>query len=1105
MRRGWLTTLLFMLLFSSYAAADAPRIGMLSTAPPFLTFDGTAGILDDEISILFNNTPPHVQRFSTAESALQALTHRRIDVLIAASPPAAGLVASESMLSFPLATLSIQNGRGGTLCFPELPAEIAYRCSLTGSALPGENVRRLVEGQAREFIAPEFILRAWLTRAPASTLTLTPLNDTPPLHFRAWALPEQADMLAMFNKRIHVINPEDSHWLEQKWLLPGGSVFDARHSSIREDAPKIALHVLLPAISPPLVMLTPNGHIRGVWRNLLLNLFPRNQFALTFNLDVPSLRNTQNTLRIVASTLPPSKEAIPFDSLNWALLSPRMDTLSGALSTLQHKRIAVMRVSPLAILLRQALPPDNLVLVSDLNQGIELMNAGGADGLAGDAFILNYLLSQHSASKLSLTPLALPEVPLWFVPEMSSPADAKRVQEVLASVTRADLYASLTPSRTSQITDADTSARSLWLAMLAAVAMFAALIALLAFSAAQRQRRQREKDTAELHNALSLWQTLMNNVPVPLFVCDPAGRLTRYNDAFLRSPLLAAPPEEGTPLSHLPLGELAQQFALPQRLSLLNVATPLTGETTLVDKTTLYWWLCRYTSTRGRPQGIVGGWIDISEKAALTAALNQALAQAEQASTEKSNFLARMSHDIRTPLNAMLGLLEMERDKNESLNIAWQAAGSLRDVIGGVLDLSRIEAGELRLEPEANNLWQLLNANADIFASSAKNKGLRWHCTLDVPREGEFLLDKARLNQVIANLVGNAIKYTPQGEVEFRAHLHGEYLQLLIRDTGIGIPEDALPHIGQPWFQADNSMPQSSGLGLAICYQLVELMGGSLNIASEPGRGTQVTVSIPLHATTVKTTEKRSILTPLSRRRIMIVDDFPANLTVLTLQLQELGQDVVSCTNASEALTRLESESVDMLITDCQMAVMNGYQLTSLILLRDIIGSINAPAIILGCTANALQGEDDRAKHAGMDALLRKPLTLEALHQALARHHSQDDTTPDLTELHRLANGQTNVITLMRQQMHDAVTHDIRQLQESPLSPTALSQFAHRLKASWSLLSMHEATRSCQAIETLPELLTAGIISPDVLPLLASRFCARMEINLMRLNATSET
>jgi two-component system sensor histidine kinase EvgS len=1108
MRSSWLIALLIVLLVSGNAQADRLRIGLLSPASPFVKQNTPPGILDDEISILFSNTlQPAVQRFSHPDTALSALQHRQIDLLIASRAPAQHLVASTPLLTFPLASLTLKHGQGGTICFPELPPEIHHQCSSTGSPEPGENVRRLAQGDASSVIAPEFILRTWLAHAPATTLKLAPMEGAPALHFYAWSLPERTDILEHLNALIHQLNPEDARWLEKKWLLPDGSVFNARQSPIHENAPRMALHIILPEISPPLVQLTANGKVYGVWHDLLLSLFPENRYALTFGLDnsqPPAFtRGRQASLRIVASATSPSKEAVAFDSLNWALVSPD-SRLFGTIPALRDKRIAVMRHSPVIALLRHRLPPANLVQVNDLAQGIELLRAGGADAVAGDAFALNFILRQHRETSLSLTPLALPDIPLWLVPDIPNPADASQVKSVLESVNQADIYNHLSRALSALNAPPDSQARSLWLIVLGVVSICAALIALVAFSAAQLQRSQRERDTTALHNALALWQTLMNNAPVPLFVCEPSGRLTRYNETFIRSPLLSEPPEEGTLFSRLPLGELSRQLALPQRLSLLNASAPLTGETTLNNGgATLYWWLCRYTDNRGQPQGIVGGWVDISEKAALTAALNQALARAERASFEKSNFLARMSHDIRTPLNAVLGLLEMERGKSTSLNTAWQAASSLRDLIGDILDLSRIEAGELQLTPAPYPLWQVLNASAEIFASTARAKGLHWRCELDLAQDDWFCFDKTRLSQIVANLLGNAIKYTSQGEVAFQASIRKQHLWLVIQDTGIGISADAIPSLGQPWFQADSTVSHSSGLGLAICYQLLELMGGTLEITSAPASGTQVTVNVPLQPVPPgeMNNEETTIGLP-SARRIMIVDDFPANLTVLTLQLQKLGQQVIACASASEALTQLESETVDVLITDCQMSTMDGYQLTTLLLLRDIAGIRAAPNAILGCTANALQEEEDRARHAGMDELLRKPLTTGDLYQALSRHDGRRNDIPDPAELQRLADGRVEVMMVMRQQIHDAITHDLQQLREEEPSPERLSQIAHRLKASWMLFNMRETARRCQALEALPELVSADLIDNAWLPPMTNRFCTLMQTSLTHLDST---
>jgi Signal transduction histidine kinase len=1081
-------------LLAGIAQAEPLRVGVLSVAPPFVMPQSSTDVLSDELSILYTGSAqPEVSRFTDAAQAREALENKSIDLLIASRPPADNLVASEPLLAFPLARLTLENGPKRTLCFPELPADFKEPCQATSSVSTDDTLLRMIRGEAGRFIAPEFILRNRLAHAPATTLKIEPLEQTPPLHFYGWALPGNTAPLAQLNAQIHALSQEDAQWLEQKWLLPEESVFSARNPPANEHASLMPLTVQLPFAMTPLVELTPEGQLYGVWHDLVRNLFPANRFALTFRLMTSSSslpeNNDRATLRIVAGVTPPSPQAIAFDSLNWALIGPPGQKLTGNLPQLQHRRIAVIRHSALAAVLRQVLAQENVVLVDDLSRGFELLKAGGADGLAGDAWVLNYALLQRNEKALGLTPLALAPMTLWFVPHIADPVEARRVEEILASITPADLSRERAQALNVLADRPPPQPPSLWIILLAVVTLGAALIALVAWNSAQRQRKLRERDTAALHNALSLWQTLMNNAPVPLFVSDASGRLNRFNDTFSHSPLLTGAAQKGLPLQGLLQGELAEQLALPHRLALLNSAEPLTGEATVNEgDTTLYWWLCRYTDNRGRPQGVVGGWVDISEKAALTLALNHALAQAERGSTEKSAFLARMSHDIRTPLNALLGLLELERHKSDSLQIAWQAAESLRDLIGDILDLSRIEAGELRLDLAPHPLWQVLNANVALFANSAKVKGLRWQSELAVPEDALYSFDKARLNQVVANLLGNAIKYTPEGEVTFHARLEENSLLLTISDTGVGIPADAMPSVGQPWFQTDSAVPESSGLGLAICYQLVGLMGGSLTLDSELNQGTKATVSLPLLPVAAGMVEVVvPSLSALPRQRILIVDDFPANLTVLTLQLEKLGQTVMACPNAAEAFAWLKNNTADIAITDCQMPQVNGYQFTATLRLMDLAGVISAPRVVLGSTASALQEEDERARHAGMDALLRKPLTADALAQALTRHQLREEK-PDMAELQRLANGRAEVLVLMRQQMHETLCQDLEQLEGCEDSATELSRIAHRLKGTWGLFGMRSAVLQCQALENLSECLAAGTFDAAWLPELNARF-----------------
>ncbi|GEM_PF-895485 len=1104
-QQGWIT-LLLLLLISMPPAIATMKIGLI-IAPPFVSSGKAAGILDDELDIMFIHSPkPEIHRFVSADESLKALEQGLIDIVIASQAPAPSLQASAPLISFSMAALRLENGSSGTLCFPDLPGNLTSSCSLSAkTASTEESIRQLIRGDASRFIAPEFILRRWRVHTPATTFSLNAEDALPPLNFYGWALSNRTDALKEINAHIRAIDPEDARWLEEKWFLPDDTVFSTRNLLTSEKTSRLTLQVLLPVASAPFVQMMADGHIHGVWYSLVSKLFPAHHFSLTFGMNLPSIslpaQPGQVRLKIVASQSPPAPGAIEFDALTWGLVSPKEKALPGLFPALTHRRIAVIQDSPLLSLLRQKLPQQNLVMVKDPEQGFELIRAGGANGLAGEAYTLNYALRQREDTALQLTPLDLPGTPLWFVVEGSDAASMQRVTEILTSLTRAEIFRERAKPLAALNDNHPAVNREVWIGLLAIVLFCMALLVLVIWKTAQRRSRQRARDTSALHNALSLWQTLMNNAPVPLFVCDPSGRLTRYNDAFVRSPLLADTPEEGSLFINLPLGELAKQFALPHRLTLLNSPTPLTGETCVIpSRRTLYWWLCSYTDNVGQPQGIVGGWVDISEKAELTAALNLALKQAERASQEKSNFLARMSHDIRTPLNALLGLLELEKDRSNSLMVAWQSAGSLRDLIGDILDLSRIEAGELRLELAQHSLWQILHTSEEIFGHSATAKMLQWEAVLDIPRHTLFYLDKPRIEQVVANLLSNAIKYTPEGKVTFSARLKGDSLELRVTDTGIGITPDAMPLIGQPWFQNDPSTPQSSGLGLAICHQLVDLMGGKITFTSVPDQGTEVTVLLPLQPAAEQARDiAEPVSLPLPRRRVMIVDDFPANLTVLRLQLEKLGQEVIACGNASEALARLATDPADILITDCQMPHTDGYQLSMLLLIREVAGTAPAPAIILGCTANALLEENDRAQHAGMDALLRKPLTLEELQRALTQHPAPVADACDLTELYQLADGRHDVITLMRDQMQEALQQDLLQLSSSPHSAEALAKLAHRLKASWSLLSMREATRQCQAMEALPDLIQAGLVDEAQIPTLTERFALLMQESVIRL------
>ena len=1087
-------------LFWSFHAASAPlRVGLIGDVAPFVNEKSNNGILVDELSALFIEHPfhPEARYFADTDSAINALYKGRIDLLLAPAVPDTRLHHSVTLLEFPLATLSQRlASKSVALRFPLLPLTHLPAGTLTGGLTVEENVQHMLQGKADTLIAPGFLIQQYLDRAPVTTLNVDSRNAFPPLRYYAWALPRNQKMLDIVNNRVKILSHEDAQWLEKKWLLPAGSVSSARNPPQQEQRSPRAITFSLPEAPSPWVRLAPDGQLQGVWVSLMSRLFPPGRFALHFSVHKQHDAPSRETIHIIASQTAPGPQAQVFDMLHWGILSPDSAPLASEPAMLQTKRLTVLRKSPLLALMHNAVPDANLVEVGSVADALSLIKAGGADGMVGETLALSQALKRLKATDIQLAPLDVPPTPLWFMVEATNPKDSVFLRQVLASVTQADIQESR-DQPDAPLPGLVFPHSTLWLSVMCVISFCAALLALTAWGAAQQQRRQRERDTEALHTALAQWQTLVNTAPVPLFACDPAGLIVQSNTAFRQEKFLSQLITENRRVSDLPLGELAQRMALPNRLSQLSTPGPVRGETTLENGTTLLWWLCRYTDKHNSPQGIVGGWVDISEKTALTQALNHALARTELASDEKSRFLARMSHDIRTPLNAILGMLEMEREKNHAVEIAWQAAITLRDLIGDILDLSRIEAGELRLDQAPHSLFDALQVNEAIFSHSARAKGLVWQSELNIPVDDIFVFDKTRLNQIITNLLGNAIKYTVQGSIGFYVHYTDGQLLITITDTGMGIPNNALSKLGQAWFQVDHRTPQSSGLGLTICHQLITLMAGDLQITSEPGRGTEVNVTLPLPLSEQRSPAPAPVLpVALPRRHILVVDDFPLNLTVIRLQLEKLDQKVTCCDTPATALAFLAQQSVDVLITDCQMPGMNGYQLVQTLLVRDMLGQAYAPDLILGCTANALPQEDELARHAGMDNLLRKPLLSSNLQLVLAHNNHVDN--PDLSALNALANHDSELLSKMYQQIQDAVIHDLALLTPLP-NPEALSKIAHRLKSSWSLTGIRQAQRSCQVLETLPALLAEGVIAENDIPQLVARFETVMNHSLTLL------
>ena len=602
--------------------------------------------------------------------------------------------------------------------------------------------------------------------------------------------------------------------------------------------------------------------------------------------------------------------------------------------------------------------------------------------------------------------------------------------------------------------------------------------------------RKRLLAKKELNQQLQFMQSIVDAIPHPIYVRNKRRELTMCNESYLnafnasREDLLYKTTMEGASRSkEAPIVDKEYVQALEDGIAVFkDRELHINGH-----KYNIYQWFKSYGDEAGNIEGIIGGWIDVSDRVKLIEELEYAKEAADSASQAKSTFLATMSHEIRTPMNAIIGMLELVLKRTNSqqfdlnsIKVAYDSANDLLELIGDILDIARIEAGQLSLSPMRTNLKTIATSVVRVFDGLARQKGITLQLDFDPVIANDVLVDPMRIKQILSNLIGNAIKFTDSGGVKVKIQSEGftnttHTILFTVTDTGIGISGDDQQKLFTPFSQAQGTHTThgGTGLGLMISRSLCEMMGGSLTLESKLHQGTQISMQLTLTQLEAEAIHNPSQPIPESHVSnpldILIVDDHPANRLLLAQQLKYLGHSVDEAENGLIALNMFESKQYPVVITDCNMPEMNGYELCQKI--RQLEHKRHTHAIVIGYTANAQKEAKDACLTAGMDDCLFKPISLMELESMIKRSTPEKIT---ITATHFAADA-VEKLTGNNAELVDKLLKELLKSNQSDLQSlytalenndlSTIKDLAHKIKGAARIIDAQKLMSACEMLE----------------------------------------
>ena len=395
------------------------------------------------------------------------------------------------------------------------------------------------------------------------------------------------------------------------------------------------------------------------------------------------------------------------------------------------------------------------------------------------------------------------------------------------------------------------------------------------------------------------------------------------------------------------------------------------------------------------------------ENAAIAEERHRALLYAEHSNAAKTRFLASVSHELRTPLNGIIGMTQLvgveplSMLQRQRLDVLRHSAEHLVTVIGDLLDLSRIEFDRIELNPQPTLIAQTVRDVTDLLQPVAEDRELAFEVVFDLGLPAAALMDASRVKQVLHNLIGNALKFTAQGHVGLGVGMSDGLLRFRVSDSGEGIPPDAIERIFDAFEQGPSSTAPArsgAGLGLTISRRLARAMGGDVTCRSIPGKGTTFEFTIAFRPTPRTPTPRPSLAEELAAAgettgpaivrpgRVLVVEDNEVNALVVRGMLEQMGVNAELAIDGQKALACMNQTTYDLVLMDCQMPVLDGWEATRIWRARETRLRQNQRVPIVALTASAAAGERERCLEAGMDDYLSKPFSREALGDLVDRY-----------------------------------------------------------------------------------------------------------------------